>query len=107
MPYVSQYSPDAPPREDIDQSTGPMVLEFGTDWCGHCKAAQPEIAEAFESHPDTLHRKVEDGKGRKLGRTFRVKLWPTVIFLKDGQEIDRVVRPTTSSEVLQGLKKIV
>lgn len=107
MPYVSQYSPDAPAREDIDQSTGPLVLEFGTDWCGHCKAAQPGIAEAFESHPDTPHRKIEDGKGRRLGRTFGVKLWPTLIFLRDGKEVDRVIRPTSSPEVLDGLKSIV
>lgn len=33
------------------------------------------------------------GKGRPLGRSFAVKLWPTVILLRDGQEIARAVRP--------------
>jgi|SRR5690554_6313395 len=107
MPYVSEYSPDAPTREEIDQLTGPLVLEFGTNWCGHCQAAQPGIAEAFESHPNVPHRKVEDGKGRKLGRSFGVKLWPTLIFLKDGKEVHRVVRPTSRPDVLDGLESIV
>ena len=43
--------------------------------------------------------KVEDGPGRQLGRTFRVKLWPTLILMRDGQEIGRVVRPSSTQEV--------
>jgi len=50
--------------------------------------------------------KVEDGKGRRLGRTFGVKLWPTLIFLKDGEEIARVVRPEDSSDIEDALLKI-
>ena len=41
----------------------------------------------------------EDGPGRPLGRSFRIKLWPTVVVLKDGQEVARVVRPVSSDEV--------
>jgi thioredoxin 1 len=48
--------------------------------------------------------KVADGRGRPLGRSYRVKLWPTLIFLKDGQEITRVVRPETSEEIRKGLE---
>ena len=39
------------------------------------------------------HLRVEDGPGRRLGRTYRVKLWPTLVLLRDGCEIARVVRP--------------
>ena len=41
------------------------------------------IAGAFASHPEVRHLKVEDGPGRPLGRSFRVKLWPTLVFLQD------------------------
>ena len=51
------------------------------------------------------HIKVEDGPGRKLGRSFKVKLWPTVVVLKDGQEVARVVRPVDSSELADALSK--
>ncbi|SES67878.1 thioredoxin 1 [Marinobacter segnicrescens] len=106
MSYASQYNADAPSREEIDQTPGPLVLEFGTGWCGFCQAAQADIAKAFESHPETPHLKVEDGKGRRLGRTFGVKLWPTIVFLRDGQEVDRVVRPSSYSAVEAGLDQI-
>ncbi len=106
MPFVRQYSEQAPEREEIDQSGGPLVVEFGTGWCGHCQAAQPFIAEAFEQYPAVRHLKIEDGKGRRLGRTFGVKLWPTLIFLRDGQEVERLVRPASGAAVAQALARI-
>jgi thioredoxin 1 len=81
-------------RADLDLLKGPAVVEFGASWCGYCQAAQPIIAAAFVKHPNVNHIKVEDGRGQRLGRTYAVKLWPTLIFLKDGVEINRLVRPT-------------
>jgi thioredoxin 1 len=64
------------------------------------------IATALEAMPDVRHLKVEDGKGRPLGRSFRVTLWPTLIFLKDGKEVARLVRPPTSQEISAALARI-
>jgi len=77
-----------PTRESIDASQGPLLLEFGTSWCGHCRAAQPRIATALERHPGVRHLKIEDGSGRPLGRSFGVKLWPTLVFLRDGKAVE-------------------
>jgi thioredoxin 1 len=68
---------------------GPAVIEFGSNTCGYCMAAQPLIAEAFAGYGNVRHIKIQDGKGRPLGRSFRVKLWPTLVFLKDGKEVKR------------------
>jgi thioredoxin 1 len=100
------YSTTAPTRADVDLLAGATVLEFGTDWCGYCKAAQPLIGEAFETHPEVRRMKIEDGPGRPLGRSFRVKLWPTLIFLRDGTEVARVVRPGGVQDVQDGLKAL-
>jgi len=100
------YSPTEPARAEVDALTGPTVIEFGTPWCGWCRAAQPLIAGAFTSYPDVRHIKVEDGPGRPLGRSFRVKLWPTLIFMKDGQEVARVTRPANLDEVRDALATI-
>ena len=72
---------------------------FGTDWCGFCSGAQPAIEAALAAHPDLRHIKVEDGSGRPLGRSFRIKLWPTLVLLRDGEEVARVVRPSSRAEV--------
>jgi thioredoxin 1 len=84
----------APTRQDIDGAAGLVVLEFGTDWCGICQAARPRIAAFLSRYPQVRHVKVEDGPGRKLGRSFRVKLWPNLVFLRDGAVIRQLARPT-------------
>ncbi|HSD38469.1 MAG TPA: thioredoxin family protein [Rhodocyclaceae bacterium] len=100
------YTEAAPTREEVDVLSGAVVLNFGTNWCGFCRAAQPLIRTALAEHAGVLQIKVEDGSGRRLGRSFAVKLWPTLVFLRDGKELARVVRPQSVDEVEQGLAKI-
>jgi thioredoxin 1 len=90
---------DEPTRAQVDAFTGPTVLEFGTGWCGYCRAAQPHIEAVMRRHPAVRHIKIEDGKGRPLGRSFRVKLWPTLIYLEAGVEKGRAVRPGSAAEI--------
>jgi thioredoxin 1 len=95
-----------PTRAEVEQWKGGAVLEFGAAWCGYCRAAQPLIAAAFANHPEMRHVKVEDGKGRPLGRSFNVKLWPTLVFLRDGKEVARLVRPESANSIRDALAKI-
>ena len=104
MPYAAQHLAQAPSRDDVDRLPGTTVVEFGTPWCGHCQRAQPLIEQALKDHAEVAHIKVEDGPGQRLGRTYGVKLWPTLVFLKDGKEMARLVRPQTGSEVEQALQ---
>jgi thioredoxin 1 len=102
----NEYLNPGPTREEIDASQGSILLEFGTAWCGHCQGAAPIISDALAQFPSVQHIKVEDGPGRPLGRSFRVKLWPTAIFLKDGAEIARAVRPESADEICLCLQQI-
>jgi thioredoxin 1 len=83
----------APSRGIIDAQSGPVVVEFGSPWCGRCRTIEPLLARLFALYPHVQHIKIEDGRGRRLGRLFNVKLWPTLIFLRDGKELTRLVRP--------------
>jgi len=103
---TTAYRPDAPERAQIDALPGATVLEFGANDCGWCQRAQPAIAQAMAPHAGLRHIKVEDGKGRPLGRSYGVKLWPTLVFLRDGQEVARVVRPQDSETIAQGLRQL-
>lgn len=97
------YETAQPERVDIEAMGGVVALDFGTNWCGYCQAAEPAIDGALADYPGVAHVKVEDGPGRKLGRSFRIKLWPTVVVLKEGVEVARVTRPVDAAEVREAL----
>lgn len=82
-----------PTRAEVDQLSGLVVLEFGARWCGYCAETRPHVTALLRAHPEVRHISVEDGRGKPLGRSFRVKLWPTFVLLRDGQIVRQLVRP--------------
>lgn len=106
MSMTHSFADTEPSRAEIDALPGPTLLEFGAPWCGFCMRAKPLIETAFDGHDPVRHIKVEDGSGRPLGRSFRVKLWPTLVFLRDGQEVARLVRPGSAAEIADAMAKI-
>ena len=102
----TQYAHLELTREEVDSWLGPAVLEFGTNWCGFCQGTQADFRAAIADFPNLHHVKIEDGPGRPLGRSYRVKLWPTFVFLKDGKEHSRLVRPQSADEILAELAAV-
>ena len=100
------YSAKEPSRAEVDSLQGATLLEFGSPTCGYCRRAQPLIAEALGEHAGVRHIKVADASGRRLGRSFAVKLWPTLVFLRDGKEVARLVRPSGAEEIRNALEAI-
>jgi thioredoxin 1 len=100
------FSEAEPEGAEIEALAGATLIEFGSPWCGHCRRAQPLIAEALAAHPGVRHLKIADASGKPLGRSFGVKLWPTLIFLKDGKETSRLVRPRDAHAIGEALAKI-
>jgi thioredoxin len=103
MPFAADYREDEPTRDEIDQTTGLLLLEFGAGWCGHCRALSPALEALLEKRPDIRHLRIADGRGKPLGRSFRVKLWPTLVLLREGNVIAQLVRPT-DDEVRRALE---
>lgn len=103
MAYADRYLTVEPGRAEVEASHGRLALEFGAPWCPHCQAAQQAFAQVLGERPDAAHLKIEDGKGRPLGRAFGIKLWPTLVLLRDGVEVARVVRPRTSADLAEAL----
>ena len=100
------YAEKEPARAEVDALPGPTLLEFGSPWCGYCRRAQPLIAEAMAAHPGVRHLKIADASGRRLGRSFGVKLWPTLVFLSGGREVARLIRPADAGSIRDALAKI-
>lgn len=102
----SGYLEAAPSRAEVDALEGPTLLEFGSPTCGHCRRAQPLIAAALAGHPRVRHLKIADASRRRLGRSFGVKLWPTLVLLDGGREVARLVRPADAGDIGKALETI-
>jgi thioredoxin 1 len=101
-----------PTRAEIDAGSGPVLLEFGSPTCGYCRTAQPLVEQILREQGSVAqgmvrHLKIADAPGRALGRSFGVKLWPTLVFLRDGKEVARVVRPRELVPLRAAMARIV
>ena len=106
MAMTGTYAATEPSRAQVDQLKGPSMLEFGSATCGYCRAVQPLLASALADHASVRHLKIADASGRLLGRSYKIKLWPTLVFLSDGCEVARLVRPRDESAIRNALALI-
>jgi thioredoxin 1 len=99
MPAATRYldPAEAPTREQLDRTTGLVLVEFGTEWCGYCRALRPQVEALLAAHPEVQHVKVEDGPGQPLGRSFQVRMWPNLVFLRDGHIVKQIARPNRAA----------
>lgn len=103
---TAAYAASPLSRADVDALTGPVVLDFGTAWCGVCRRTAPLVTDALAAHPHVRLLRIEDGPGRRLGRSFRIRLWPTLVFLREGREVERLVRPNDAGAIDRALCRI-
>lgn len=100
------YAAPGPTRAEVERLAGAAVLEFGSPGCGYCLMTQPLAAAALAGHPGVRHIRIEDGRGRSLGRSFNIKVWPTFVFLRNGREVGRLVRPRDEHAIAAALASI-
>lgn len=103
---MSKPYSNEPSRAEVDAMPGAVLLEFGDNYCGFCRAAQPAVEQALKARLDVRHLKVADGRGLPLGRSFGIKLWPTLIFLDHGREVQRLVRPRDVAPIAAALAQL-
>jgi thioredoxin 1 len=109
MSYAKEYLAQEPTRAEVDAADGLQLIEFGAPDCGFCVAIQSSLARtlevADENGTSLTHHKIEDGSGRPLGRSFNIRLWPTLVLMRGGEELGRVVRPTGAPQLRELLSK--
>lgn len=105
MAFDPVYHEETLSRDELNRIPGAVLVEFGANWCGICRGFTPILEELFTEYPDLRHIRVEDGRGKPLGRSFRVKLWPTLVFMRDGNVVRQIARPGRQ-ETMEGLMAI-
>lgn len=80
-----------------------MMVDFWASWCGPCRMLGPVIEQLDNQYPDVVVGKVNVDDEQELAMRYGVMSIPTVIFFKDGKEIDRkvgVMPPEAFTQVL-------
>ena len=84
-----------------------MMVDFWADWCGPCRMLGPVIEQLAGQYPDVVVGKVNVDDEQELALRYGVMSIPTVIFFRDGKEIDRkvgVMPPEAFTQVLDANK---
>ncbi|KAK1426738.1 hypothetical protein QVD17_15417 [Tagetes erecta] len=83
-----------------------VIANFSASWCGPCKSVSPLYIELSEKHPSLMFLTIDVDELTELGTQWDVKATPTFFFLRDGQQIDKVVGANTA-ELQQKITAIV
>lgn len=70
-------------------SEGKVVVDFYADWCGPCQMLKPVFAELSSEYDDVMFVKVNTEHEPGLAQEFEVRSIPTMVIMKDGQEVGR------------------
>lgn len=94
-------------QELLDSGT-PLVIDFGAAWCGPCKVVEPLIEElAAQYDGQVIVGKCDIEASNDIALKYGVRNIPTVLYLKDGQVIDKQVGATTKAKLEEKLQKLL
>lgn len=85
---------------EVLQSDKPVLLDFWTSWCGPCQMVSPVIEQIGEENDSIRVGKVNVDEQGELTMQFRVVSIPTLVVMKGGEEVNRIVGAASKSEIL-------
>ena len=85
---------------EVLQSDKPVLLDFWPSWCGPCQMVSPVIEQIGEENDSIRVGKVNVDEQGELTMQFRVVSIPTLVVMKGGEEVNRIVGAASKSEIL-------
>lgn len=92
---------------DVLAASGPLVVDFWTEWCVPCRALRPmleELAAEYDGRISFATCDVEQND--EIACRFHVRSVPTLVFLKNGEVVDTHIGSATREVLAEKLQKI-
>lgn len=91
-------------EEEVIKSEKPVLIDFYADWCGPCKMLSPIIDEIAEENSEIKVVKVNVDDSQDLAMKYQVMSIPTLVVIKNGEEVNRSVGLIDKSQVANLIK---
>ena len=91
-------------EDEILKSDKTVLIDFYADWCAPCKMLSPIIEQIAEENNDIKVAKINVDELQELAIKYEVMSIPTLVVIKNGQEVNRSVGFISKSQILELLK---
>ena len=91
---------------EVLMSPGSVLVDFWAPWCGPCKALAPKLEEiANEGQTEARIVKVNVDENPSLAASYGVRGLPTMVLIKEGEEIERLMGNQSKDAILEFLNR--
>jgi thioredoxin len=91
---------------EVEKSSAPVLLDLWADWCGPCHMLAPTIAQLSSELAGRVKvAKLNIDENPGIANRFGVRSIPTLLVLKGGKEVDRLVGVQPKQEIMRRLER--
>ena len=88
-------------QKEVIESDKPVLIDFFDTWCGPCKMVSPVVDQIANERPDIKVCKLDVDKNLDLARTFQVMSVPTLVAMKNGKMINKIIGAMPKAQILK------
>ena len=90
-------------HDEVMNSEKPVLLDFWASWCGPCRMVSPVVDEIANEHPEIKVGKINVDEQPELASAFQVMSIPTLVVMKEGKAVNRMVGAQPKARILSML----